>query len=91
MIIDDSLFKNSVKPLWNYYGNVLRNSVLIIVKGAINFHNPLPQWIFAIPLLHLLEEQYKPFDVLHSIEWERIGESSHKYVWAFIDYAYSNT
>ena len=81
MIIDDSLFENSVKPLWNCYANILPNSILTIIKGAISFSSPLTEWIFAIPLVHLLKEHCKPFDVLHSIEWEHIGESSHKYVY----------
>ena len=80
IIVDDSLFENSVRPLWIHYTNALPNSILTIIKGAINFPSALAEWIFAIPLVHFLEEQCKPFDKLHSIEWEYIGESSHRYV-----------
>ena len=88
MIIDDSLFENGVKPLWSYYPRMLPNSLLTIVKGAIYVPSPLREWIFAIPLLHLLKEECKPFDVLHSIEWEHIGKSSHRYVYEFINKTY---
>ena len=79
MIIDEALFESSVKPLLNFFDNVLSNSILIIVKGAITFL--LPQWIFAIPLVHLLEKQCKPFDVLRSIEWDHVGTSIHRCIY----------
>ena len=84
MIIDESSFENNVKPLWNYYTDLLPNSIITIVKEAINFSPPLAEWIFAIPLVHLLKEQCKPFSVLGSIEWEHIGKSTHRYVHMYL-------
>ena len=79
LIVDESLFENSVKPLWNSFDN-LPYLILTIVKGAISFTPPLPEWIFAIPLLHLLNKQCEPFEILHSIEWDHVGTLKHRYV-----------
>ena len=87
MISDELSFENNVKPLLNYYASLLPNSIITIVKGAISFPSPLTEWIFAIPLVHLLIEQCKPFEVLNSIEWEHIGKSTHRYVCIFINKA----
>ena len=80
VIIDDALFENSVKPLWQCYATALPDSILTIVTEAIKFASPLPEWIFAIPLIHLLKEHCKPFDVLHCIEWDSIGKLNYRYV-----------
>ena len=84
LTVDKLLFENSVRPLWNSFDKLLPYSILTVVKGAVNFNPPLPEWIFAIPLVHFLTKLCEPFEILHSIEWDHVGLSNHRYVYMYI-------
>ena len=61
-----SVLEADVKCFWNGFGQQFQSSLLDFINGTINFHATVSEWIFAIPLVHLLMRQHKS---LNSIEW----------------------
>ena len=64
------------KLLFQYKKSVLQILDIMIVNATTKFEQPVMEWVFALPLIHLLTEQYKPSEVLQSLSWD-FNKSAH--------------
>ena len=77
LAIDHSSYQEAYdKLLFQYKKSVLQILDIMIVNAATKLEQPVMEWVFAVPLIHLLTEQYKPFEVLHSLSWD-FNKSAH--------------
>jgi len=75
-----SVFETEIKIFQNVYQKMFLQSLLGFINKAINFHPLLTEWIFAIPIVHLLTEQH---DSLNSVEWHE-DHSKFKYAYLYL-------
>ena len=77
LTIDHSSYQEACNKLFIYYQKSVLDILHIMIGNAITkFKQPITEWIFAVPLIHLLSEQCKPFEALHSISWD-FSKSAH--------------
>lgn len=70
-----SVFKSETQKFWNYYGHQFLQALVNFINNIINFHPSLTEWIFAIPMVHILMGQHC---TLNSIGWNE-NPSNFKY------------
>ena len=77
LTIEYSSYQEACDKLFIHYKKSVLDILDIMIGNAITtFEQPITEWIFAVPLIHLLSEQCKPFEVLHSISWD-FSKSAH--------------
>ena len=77
LTIDYSSYQEACdKLLIHYKKSVLQILDIMIFNAITKFKQPIAEWIFAVPLIHFLSEQCKPFEVLHTISWD-FNKSAH--------------
>ena len=65
--IDSLTYQEAYDNILVYY----KQHVLQLLDTLlVNTNKFVSEWIFVVPIIHLLSEQYKPFDVLQSISWD---------------------
>lgn len=72
-----SVLKTKVNNFHTNYGQLFLQSLLNFINNIINSHPSLTEWIFAIPIIHLLMGNHNR---LNSIEWNE-DPSKFKYVY----------
>ena len=65
-INSSSSFQNEVKIFWKAYGQSFLQTLLNFINEIINSHSLVTEWIFAIPIVHILSEQHNN---LNTIGW----------------------
>ena len=69
LVIDHSTYQ-ACNRLFNHDKESVLEILDIVILNATKFTPPVTEWIFAVPLMHLLSEQYQPFRDLQSISWD---------------------
>ena len=78
MAIDfSSNYHTTVQVLWKQYKDRLLKTVTTLANGAASLHSF--NWIFAIPILHLLGGHCKPSQHLSTVDWDQYTKCK-KYV-----------
>ena len=71
LTIDHSSYQKSCDQILNHYQKSVLQILDTMIGNAITkFKQPIAEWIFAVPLIHFLSNQSKPFGVLHLIPWD---------------------
>ena len=83
LAVNPSMLETEVKIFWNGYGELFQNSLLGFVNEIIYYHQSLTEWIFAIPIIHLL---IKKRNSLNNVEWHE--DPSFKYVFIMFTTVY---
>ena len=65
-IKSSSVLKTVVNNFQKNYGQLFLQSVLKFINDIVTFHPSLTEWIFAIPIIHLLMGKCNS---LNSVEW----------------------
>ena len=76
MAVFPSMLETEVKNFQNGYGELFQKSFLGFVNDIINYHPSSTEWIFAIPIVHLLVKQRNS---LNHVEWYE-NPSTFRYV-----------
>lgn len=76
-IDSSSVLETKVKSFHTSYGQLFLQSLLNFINDIINFHPSLTEWIFAIPIIHLLMGKHNR---LNNIEW---NEDPSKFKYAY--------
>ena len=77
LAIDHSSYQEAYdKLLFKYKKSVLQILDIMIVNATTKFEQPVMEWVFAVPLIHLLTEQYNPSEGLQSLSWD-FNKSAH--------------
>ena len=69
LAIDDSTYREACNRLCIHDKESVLQILDIMIVNTTKFEPPITEWIFAVPLMHLLSEQCEPFEVLQSISW----------------------
>ena len=70
LTINHSSYGEACNKLLFYYKDSVLQILDIVIENAIRFTPLITEWIFAVPLIHLLSEKCKPFEVLPAIHWD---------------------
>ena len=76
-IDSSSVLETKVNSFHINYGQLFLQSLLNFINDIINFHPSLTEWIFAIPIIHLLMGKHNR---LNSVEW---NEDPSKFKYAY--------
>ena len=76
-----STYHTVVQVFWKEYKGLLLKAVTIFANSAASFK--LCEWIFAIPILHLLGGQSNPSQHLNTVGWDHYAEHK-KYVFCLL-------
>ena len=75
-----STYHTVLQVLWKEDKELLLTTVTIIANSAASFN--LTEWIFAIPILHLLNGQCSPSQSLDTVDWDHFATSK-QYVYTY--------
>ena len=53
-----------------HYAKSIGEILEALIGSAIRFSPPITEWIFAVPLLHFVMKNCKPYEQLESISWD---------------------
>ena len=70
LAIDGSTYREACNRLFIHDKESILQVLNIMIVNVTQFMPPVTEWIFAVPLMHLLSEQCEPFEVLQSISWD---------------------
>lgn len=62
-----SVLKAEVKSFWNNYGQTFQELLVNFINKVIHFHPTMIEWIFAVPLVHMLMRKHNN---LNNVEWK---------------------
>ena len=65
-IDSSSVLETKVNSFHTNHGQLFLQSFLSFINGIINFHPSLTEWIFAIPIIHLLMGKHNRLSI---VEW----------------------
>jgi len=65
-----SLYQSTVSVLQEHFNDVLLDVIKTIIYGVTSYYTALPDWIFAVPILHLLNEKSESLQCLNKISWD---------------------
>ena len=82
--VNPCMLETEVKSFWNGYGELFQKSLLSFVNDIISYHPRLTEWIFVIPVVHLLKKQHNSFN---SVDWHE-DPSAFKYVFIVLTTVY---
>ena len=66
-ISSSSVLEAEVKSFWNGYGESFQQLLVKFINEIINFRPTMIEWIFAIPLVHLLMRKHND---LSNVGWK---------------------
>jgi len=71
LVVDKSSYEEGVEKIFKFYRQPIEEILKILFKAAVQNRTPLKEWIFAVPLMHLLTKQCCPFEDLQSVDsWD---------------------
>ena len=72
--VDFSSSYHIVQLLQSQFGNVILKTITTVVNCVTSYSTQFTEWIFAVPILHLLNESCEPFQCLDSIDWDHYSK-----------------
>jgi len=71
LVVDKSFYDEANEKIFSIYNQSIEEILQILFRAAMLNQPPLKEWIFAVPLVHLLTKQCHPFEELQSvISWD---------------------
>jgi len=71
LAVDKSSYEEAHEKIFGFYNQSIEEILQILLGAAALNRPPLKEWIFAVPLVHLLTKQCRPFEELQSvISWD---------------------
>jgi len=65
-----SLCQNTVQVLQEHFNNDLLSVMTTLVYGVTSYNPPLSDWIFAVPIIHLLNKECESLQCSNKIDWD---------------------
>jgi len=65
LVLDKSSY-DSNKILFSEFGSAIEKLFQAVIQSAI----PLSEYVYAVPIVHLVTEQCNPFETLQSTSWD---------------------
>ena len=65
LVLDKSSY-DSNKILFSEFGSAIEELFQVVIQSAI----PLSEYVYAVPIVHLVTEQCNPFETLQSTSWD---------------------
>ena len=69
LAVDKSSYEEAVEKIFNAHHHSIEEILKLLFKGAVQYRPPLKEWIFAVPLMHLMTKQCHPFEELQIVSW----------------------
>jgi len=80
LAIDKSSYEEALEKIFHTYHQSIEDILQLLFKAAGQKWTPLKEWIFAVPLMHLLTKQCHPFEEL---DWD--FDQKNQIVYAVVD------
>jgi len=63
-----------IQQLQRHFGDALSTVVTTFINYVTSYSTQFTEWIFAVPILHLLNKNCEPFQHLDSIDWDHYNK-----------------
>ena len=70
LVVDKPSYEEAHEKIFSTHHQSIEAILKILFRTAAQYWAPLKEWIFAVPLIHLLTKQCHPFEELQSDSWD---------------------
>lgn len=70
VVKDESSFNIISAKFFVHYQTSILELLDILISNAVKFKPTIPDWIYAVPLLHFVMKKCKPWDQLQGTTWD---------------------